>query len=182
MTYWLQDLQFQQVFQAPCLDNNCHVWRHPYPSHVYVFMALFYKSQGWYPSSGPDLQVCCFLADTQPASLYIGTHSLAPTQHDGTCQVWWFTVPMFTPVSIRHMLSLLTYRCGSCTQELEVFWGGPDFIQGHMGAWSTRRRSVPHRLDQEGREQLQICTFTTLLFVSRLNKHFFLTMKNILII
>lgn len=62
--------------------------------------------------------------------------------------------------------SLLTYRCGSCTQELEVFWGGTDFFQGHMGAWSSRRRSVPHRLDQEGREQLQTCTFASLLFVS----------------
>lgn len=73
-TYWLQDLRIQQVFQAPCLDNDCHVWRHPYPSHVYVFMALFYQSQGWYPSSVPaDLQV------------FLLTHNPLPFTQERVC-------------------------------------------------------------------------------------------------
>lgn len=56
-------------------------------------------------------------------------------------------------------------RCGSCTQEPPVLRYHPDKFCGELGARRPRRRSVSHRLDKEGRQQLPICELQTFVHI-----------------
>lgn len=48
-------------------------------------------------------------------------------------------------------------RCCSCSKEPAVLRRDPDLIQSHLGPRGPGRGPLPHRLVQEGREQLQLC-------------------------
>lgn len=116
----------------------------------------------WFHNFRHGSQLMCFLHSDTQTTLQRNWSWKVLYNSLGWSPTWSHTVFSWDGFgSLCLTLSLSMCRGRSCAQEFEVFWGDPDVLQSHVGAWSSRCLAVSPRMVQEGRDQLQIRMFTS---------------------